>query len=350
LYWKKVCQQSNTVFYVSKTRREEFDAMLGRHKTMLFYSVMAINLASAYCWFVSSSKHTPVRAAAAAAAESRLFHSSRDSTTTVTTTTPTITEIIGSGRIGSLFAQAGNCRVLGRNDSIDPQKNNDGPIIIATRNDALDDIIEKCPEHRRKDLVFVQNGYLEDFLASKGLDDDDDTTQVLLYLSVPALNAPAIDGVTSYNPQGLTAATGLHAQAFADRLAALNLKCNVVTPEQYRPAMFEKLIWISTYMLVGTAKGCQSVGLAGQDYKDVVEQVITELVAAVSAKENIAFEDGTIPRLAAYTDVVFDFPCAVKEFEWRNQYFYNLGDKACPTHNALLRECAEAGKLGFELP
>lgn len=103
-------------------------------------------------------------------------------------------------------------------------------------------------------------------------------------------------------------------------------------------------------MLVGTAKECSSVGQAGADHKDLVEQVITELVNAVSAKEGITFLDGAIKRLAAYTDVVTDFPCAVKEFEWRNQYFYNLGDDACPTHNALLRECAEKGLLGFELP
>jgi hypothetical protein len=103
-------------------------------------------------------------------------------------------------------------------------------------------------------------------------------------------------------------------------------------------------------MLVGTAKECSSVGQAGSDHKELVGEVISELLAAVSAKEGIAFSDGVIERLASYTDVVTDFPCAVKEFEWRNQYFYNLGDDACPTHNGLLRECAEKGFIGFELP
>jgi hypothetical protein len=103
-------------------------------------------------------------------------------------------------------------------------------------------------------------------------------------------------------------------------------------------------------MLVGTAKQCKSVGQAGSEYKDLVEQVVNELVAAVSAKEGITFPSGTVERLAAYTDVVADFPCGVKEFEWRNQYFYNLGDDACPTHNALLRECQEKGLLSFTLP
>lgn len=253
--------------------------------------------------------------------------------------------IVGSGRIGGTLAKAGNCVVLGRVDTIDPD--GEGPILIATRNDALDGIVEKCPENRRKDLVFMQNGYLDEFLESKGLLDN---TQVLLYLSVTALGAEPVDGVTSVNPEGLTAATGVHAQAFADRVAALNLKCNVVSPQDYRPAMFEKLMWISTYMLVGAAKGCKSVGEAGSEHGDLVEKIVNELIAAVSEKEGISFPAGTMARLAAYTDVVADFPCGVKEFEWRNKYFYDLGDEKVPTHNALLKECAAGGLLSFELP
>jgi hypothetical protein len=103
-------------------------------------------------------------------------------------------------------------------------------------------------------------------------------------------------------------------------------------------------------MLVGAAKECSSVGQAGSNYKELVESVISELVSAVEAKERISFPEGVIERLASYTDVVTDFPCAVKEFEWRNQYFYNLGDDKCPIHNGLLRECETKGFLGFKLP
>lgn len=167
---------------------------------------------------------------------------------------------------------------------------------------------------------------------------------------MPALGVDPVDGITSVNPEGLTASTGVHAQALADLLDKLGLKCNVVSGEEYKPAMFEKLIWISTYMLVGTAKECASVGQAGSDHTELVEKVITELLSAVSAKEGISFSDGAVQRLAAYTDVVADFPCGVKEFEWRNEYFYKLGDEAVPTHNALLRECKEKGFIGFDLP
>mmetsp|Transcript_9512 Transcript_9512/g.14261 ORF Transcript_9512/g.14261 Transcript_9512/m.14261 type:complete len:325 (+) Transcript_9512:108-1082(+) len=254
--------------------------------------------------------------------------------------------VVGGGRIGSLLAQGDDTLLLKRGDSI-PSDNEGTPILIATRNDSLDQIIEDCPENRLKDLTFLQNGYLDGYLEEKGLAKN---TQALLYLSVPALGVEPVDGITSVNPEGLTAAVGVHAQAFADRLGSLGLECNVVSPEEYQPAMFEKLIWISTYMLVGTAKECKSVGQAGADHTELVETVVNELVAAVSEKEGIKFSEGSMARLAAYTDVVADFPCAVKEFEWRNEYFYKLGDEACPTHNGLLRECKEKGLLGFELP
>jgi hypothetical protein len=68
----------------------------------------------------------------------------------------------------------------------------------------------------KKGLVFLQNGYLDNFLQSKGLLDN---TQVLLYLAVTAKGEPPIDGITSMNPEGLTAATGIHAQSFANRLS-----------------------------------------------------------------------------------------------------------------------------------
>ncbi|KAL7501656.1 hypothetical protein ACHAWT_009468 [Skeletonema menzelii] len=259
----------------------------------------------------------------------------------------TETCVIGGGRIGSLISN--DAKLIRREDSIaesiDPD--GEGPIFIATRNDVLGSIVDDCPPSRRKDLVFLQNGYLDGFLESKGLLSN---TQALLYLSVPAKGVEPVDGITTKNPEGLTAATGIHAQALADRLKALNLKCLTVSPEEYRPMMFEKMIWIATYMLVGTARNCSSVGQAGNEHKELVEDIISELVAAVSAKEGITFPEGSIERLAAYTDVVADFPCGVKEFEWRNQYFYDLSDEACPKHNALLRECAAAGKLGFELP
>jgi len=41
-------------------------------------------------------------------------------------------------------------------------------VYVATRNDALASVIEKCPKERKSDLVFYgQNGYIEDFLQAQ---------------------------------------------------------------------------------------------------------------------------------------------------------------------------------------
>jgi hypothetical protein len=156
---------------------------------------------------------------------------------------PPLAEIMGAGRIGELLASAGACTVLRRGDAIDPTLIG-CPVIIATRNDALEGIVAACPPERRADLVFVQNGYLDSFLEKHGLSDN---TQALLYLSVPAKGVAPVDGVTRVNPNGLTAATGVHAAALAKRWAAVGMKCHVISSRDYRPAMFEKLMYVHVW-------------------------------------------------------------------------------------------------------
>ena len=190
--------------------------------------------------------------------------------------------IVGGGRIGDLLIGSSPDNVLvGRSD--DMASLPAGPIYVCTRNDALDDVVERTPEDRRGDLVFLQNGYIEGWLEvscakstsvfvrprrltprlpqSKGLKDN---TQILLFLAVTAKGADPIDGVTTANPEGLTAATGRHAEDFMSRLASLDLKCKVLDKAEYDRAMYEKMFWICTMMLVGAAKGCGTVGEAGE--------------------------------------------------------------------------------------
>lgn len=51
--------------------------------------------------------------------------------------------------------------------------------------------------------------------------------QVLVYFAVAKKGDLPSDGKTEVNPEGLTAAYGKHAQAFADRLATQDLSCKV---------------------------------------------------------------------------------------------------------------------------
>lgn len=50
-----------------------------------------------------------------------------------------------------------------------------------------------------------------------------------MYFAVAKLGDAPIDGKTDTNPEGLTAATGKHAEAFAARLAGGDLSCKVCT-------------------------------------------------------------------------------------------------------------------------
>lgn len=74
--------------------------------------------------------------------------------------------------------------------------------------------------------------------------------------------------------------------------------------------------------------------------------LISELAAAVEAEKGITFEENMAERFCAYSRAVAYFPTAIKEFKWRNGYFYSLTQKAfaegkpdpCPLHTSWLKE------------
>lgn len=218
-----------------------------------------------------------------------------------------------------------------------------GPIFVCTRNDVLGAIVDATPESRRQDLVFIQNGMLAPWLESKGLSD---ATQVLVYFAVAKLGDPPLDGKTDTNPEGLTAATGKWAAATAARLHAAGLSCKVLEADEFQKPMLEKLIWICAFMLVGARHPGASVGVVETEYRSEVAELINELASAASVETGTQFDAGIEDRLCAYARSVAHFPTAVKEFEWRNGWFYGISKRAlesgkedpCPLHTAWLTE------------
>jgi hypothetical protein len=256
--------------------------------------------------------------------------------------------IVGGGRIGGLLASLGPSTVLKRDEPF-PAEPTEGPIYVCTRNDALEGVIEMTPPHRREDLVFLQNGMLEDFLEGKGLAD---ATQVLLYLAVTKAGAEPIDGITSENKEGLTAATGKWADAFTARLAAGGLTCKSLAGDAFTQAMLEKHVWICAFMLVGALNGGITVGetmVASRTTWDKEKQlslIIAELCAAGEEALGVKLPPRTLERLLAYGRSVHFFPTAVKELEWRNGWFYKISQAAVaagkpdpmPLHTAGLKK------------
>lgn len=162
-----------------------------------------------------------------------------------------------------------------------------GPIIVATRNDALQSVVDATPPSRRQgvdrtalsktpsiprtDLVFIQNGMLQPWLDARGLGT---ATQVLVFFAVAAKGDAPIDGRTDVNPEGLTAAHGPHAAAFAARLARAGLSCKVLDRAAFDRAMLEKLMSICAYMLVGARHGGITVGDVAETHAQEVSYTL----------------------------------------------------------------------------
>ena len=251
--------------------------------------------------------------------------------------------IVGNGRVGNALRDMGPAGdvIVKRGDPF-PSEPATGPIYVCTRNDALQGVIDWTPQSRRADLVFLQNGYLQGFLDGVGLGA---CTQALVYFAVAKLGEAPTDGVTDVNPEGLTAANGEHAAAFAARLANASLACHVLDDAAFKASAFEKLIWISAFMLVGAALPGATVGDVESTRRREVVALIEELVEGTDETQGVAFQEGSVDRLLAYARAVAHFPTAVKEFEWRNGFFHGVSTSALdagkpdpfPTHTALLR-------------
>jgi hypothetical protein len=254
--------------------------------------------------------------------------------------------IIGAGRVGQALANMGGGAdlVLKRGDKF-PVDAPAGPIIVCTRNDVLDQVVFGIPPGRWGDLIFLQNGVLQPWLEEKGLQN---CTQMLAYFAVAKLGEDPTDGVTALNPEGLTSATGKWAQAMADRLSSAGLSCHVLSKEEYQVRMYEKLIWISAFMIVGAANGGCSVGEVAASHRNQLTDIIGELAGIASSSSGVTFPSGLVDRLVAYGNSVAHFPTAMKEFEWRNGFFYKISQKAmnggkddpAPKHSKLLFQLA----------
>eukprot|EP00271_Cylindrocystis_brebissonii_P012914 TRINITY_DN32421_c0_g1_i1.p1 TRINITY_DN32421_c0_g1~~TRINITY_DN32421_c0_g1_i1.p1 ORF type:complete len:421 (-),score=40.22 TRINITY_DN32421_c0_g1_i1:564-1826(-) len=252
--------------------------------------------------------------------------------------------IIGAGRVGSALAKLGGGKdiVVRRGESVPADST--GPIFVCTRNDALDGIVESTPEHRREDLVFLQNGMIEPWLEGKGLATT--ATQLLVYFAVAKVGEDPIDGKTDVNPEGLTAVTGKWAKEVAARLHHAGLSCKVLDPTEFRKSMLEKLIWISAFMLVGARHPSATCGDVEKVHSKEVVELIEELAAAASKEKGVDLAPGFVERLCAYARSVANYPTAVKEFEWRNGWFYGISQQAlaegksdpCPLHTTWLKE------------
>ena len=106
------------------------------------------------------------------------------------------------------------------------------------------------------------------------------------------------------------------------------LTCHVKDGDAFTIAMLEKHVWICAFMLVGASHGGCTVGEVESTYTKEFEALASEMMTAGASALGVEVADGYLDRLKAYARAVSHFPTAVKEFEWRNGFFFNLSKKA----------------------
>lgn len=261
--------------------------------------------------------------------------------------------IVGAeGRLGNLFASAGegDDLLIKRGDAI--PEDAPGPIYVCTGVNDVEKLIMDCPESRRDDLIFMQNGYLETVLRRHGCDDN---TRSSIYFAVPRLGKKPFGGVTASNPDGLTCVTGKWAMAFQERLDKVNVPCKIMFERDYRRANLEKLIWICAFNLIGSVHGNIPMGQVADKHTAEVEELVLELGKMLRFTLTVGMGTDVEKRLVDYARSVKEFPTAMKEFQWRNGFFYrysklalNRGlDDQTPMHTGYLEDGKEMGLIDW---
>ena len=227
--------------------------------------------------------------------------------------------IVGAGRIGQSFTKIRNQDgievVLLRRGDHTPLPT--GPIVVCTRNDDLQAVLDWVPSERRRDLIFVQNGMLQTWLAQQSLDS---ATQALLYIAVSRVGEEPVDG-------GRSVVTGPRSADVVDLMKALNLSCRAVTKSQFLLEMLEKLLWNCVFGLL-----CQvydvSVGSVVEYHRDQVRTLTVELLQVACTALNLELpspteQEALIERLCEYSLTIASYKGAVKEWKWRNGWFWD---------------------------
>lgn len=252
--------------------------------------------------------------------------------------------VIGAGRIGT--ALAARSRESGREpfvlvdrqrgwEQIDPERS--GPILLAVRNDDLAAVVDRVPERRRGDLVFVQNGMLRPWLEERRLAM---STRGLLFMAVPSVGAPI-------EPGGESPFWGPHAARMVEVFTEIGLPAKAVDAQTFTAIELEKLIWNSTFGLFCQALDCD-VGTVVEQHRSRLKLLVSELLAVGGPALGVELElEPLMERLCEYSRSIPTYRGAVKEWPWRNGWFVSTArarKKKTPTHDMLLLAIGKFGK------
>jgi len=243
--------------------------------------------------------------------------------------------VIGQGRIGGALVAAAKAAgqdwvAISRDSGWDALDGPAGtPILVATRNDDLPAVVSYTPEHRRRDLVFLQNGMLRPWLKAEGLAKN---TRGLLFFAVATRGAAIVPGASS-------PFVGKLADTVASALNGINIDASAVSSDEFKAVELEKLMWNSAFGLLCEALD-ETVGSILMQHRSTADNLLGELHDVGQRALGIEVPFGPLLlRLHQFSMNVADYKGAVKEWRWRNGWFVDQAKALgmdTPVHNELL--------------
>lgn len=223
--------------------------------------------------------------------------------------------IVGKGRVGSgLSKLSPKSKIFGRGESFDElgSLNEEDLVLLCTRNDDLAELIQSLPKSARSKVVLVQNGMLSPFIEKL---EDQPAARAILYFAVPKLGDLPMPG-------GNTLVCGPKAEELKGFFESVDIPSQVVNDDEMARVEMEKLLWNAL------------MGLMGQYYNESVRETLDkhwsevlvllgELLPVISQSLEIDFEKSELEiSLKSYSEEVDYYSARVKEWEWRNAWFF----------------------------
>ncbi len=244
--------------------------------------------------------------------------------------------IVGQGRVGQGLSRRAERsgvphHLVSRTEgwsAIEPTGH--GPILVCTNAGDLAAVVEKTPNRRREDLVFIQNGMLENALQALGCGEN---TRGLLYFAASQRGA-------EIEPGGDSIFTGTHALSLANWFHAVELGADEVTRAEFMNEMASKLIWNCTFGLLCDVHNV-SVGVLVEHHRTQVDILIAELCTVANASIQTTLLPARVSEeLCDYSRSIASYQGTLKQWKWRNGWFVDASAASgiqTPVHDALLK-------------
>lgn len=224
--------------------------------------------------------------------------------------------IIGKGRVGTgLSLLDESIQMFGREDSLEALNDvtNSDLILVCTRNDDLDPILSSLSRKAQKRIVLVQNGMLSPYISGLA---ESPAARAILYFAVSKKGDKP-------QPGGDTLISGQYASQLKEFFDSVSIPSRVVESSEMAKVEMEKLLWNSVMGLFGQVYE-ESVGDTLEKHWSEVETVIDELLPVIKKDLNIEYDrDELLKSLKDYSHEVDYYSARVKEWEWRNAWFFD---------------------------